>query len=135
MSGLPCYSCTLHRDREGRVNEVELTVVLDDNTSRVLSLNGHRGVRVVGPVHDLLRARGVGARSWAAAEAIVLDVATGAQLELLLRAVRPLRRGDRIDTIAEGIAAMGREEASYWHAKAARGAGLRALRLLLAQTP
>jgi hypothetical protein len=45
--------------------------------------------------------------------------------------VKPLRRADRVATVAEGVAAMSREEASYWHAKVQRPRGLRALRILL----
>ena len=53
-------------------------------------------------------------------EPIELDQVAGAHAELLLRAVQPLRRSDRAQAVADGIAAMSREEASYWHAKAQR---------------
>ena len=49
---------------------------------------------------------------------------SGAHAELLLRAVKPIRRADRIVEVAEGIAAMAREEASYWHAQTERRHGL-----------
>jgi hypothetical protein len=62
---------------------------------------------------------------------IDLSQTTGAQAWLLLAATKPLRRADRIDEVAEGVAAMSPEEASYWYAKAQRPRGLRAVRLLL----
>lgn len=36
-----------------------------------------------------------------------------------------------MEAIAEGIAEMSREEASYWHAQTERRHGLKALRVLL----
>jgi hypothetical protein len=51
--------------------------------------------------------------------------------ELLLAAIRPLQRPDRLSNIADAIVGMGAEEASYWHAKSLRSGGLRALRVLL----
>jgi hypothetical protein len=46
-------------------------------------------------------------------------------------AVKPLRRGDRIELVGDGVGRMSREEASYWHAKSHQPGGLRALRVLL----
>ncbi|MDQ6613331.1 MAG: hypothetical protein M3083_00815 [Actinomycetota bacterium] len=74
---------------------------------------------------------GVGSRAWSSSHPVDLDQVAGAQTELLLRAVKPLRRPDRIEAIGEGVAAMSREEASYWHAKAGHPGGLPALRIML----
>lgn len=125
------FSCQVERDADGRV----LAVTLDARTSaadRSTRVNSTKAMRVAGPVHDILRAAGITGRTWSSSKSIDLDYLTGAQLELLLVAVKPLRRADRIDHISAGIAAMSPEEASYWHAKLARPGGLPALRVLLA---
>jgi len=64
-----------------------------------------------------------------------LDELTGLRLALILLAVRPLKRHERIEAIGQGVQAMGDEEAYYWFAKCSGGAGAqraqRALRILL----
>jgi hypothetical protein len=82
-------------------------------------------------VHDIVRGAGISGRSWTGAKGFELDPIAGAQVELLVLSVKPLRRGDRIDQVADGVSSMSREEASYWGAKAHRTGGLRALRILL----
>jgi len=79
----------------------------------------------------VLRGGGVKGRTWTSSKPIILDQVTGAQVELVLQAAKPLRRGDRIDQVSEGVANMSREEAAYWHAKSHHPGGLPALRLLL----
>ncbi len=59
------------------------------------------------------------------------------RLALLFRAIAPMRSRQRIDAVARGIEAMGREEAAYWlgmalHRKNPRRV-LRALRILAAE--
>lgn len=126
------FVCTVERDADGRVLAVTLDATTVDGTERSSRVNGTSATRVAGPVHDVLKAGGVPGRAWSSATPIRLDYITGAQVELLLVAVKPLRRADRIDHISRGIAAMSREEASYWHGKLRRPGGLPALRVLLA---
>jgi len=127
-----CFTCTIERDEEGRVIAIVVCSATIDGDDRSTRINSTRATRVAGPVHDVLRAGGVTGRSWSSTPPIEVDYLTGAQLELLLVAVKPVRRADRIDRISNGVAAMSREEASYWHAKLRRPGGLPALRLLLA---
>lgn len=127
-----CFTCTVERDEDGRVIAVAVHSTTIDGDERSTRINSGMATRVAGAVHDVLRSGGVTGRSWSSTPPITVDYLTGAQLELLLVAVKPLRRADRIDRISNGVAAMSREEASYWHAKLRRPGGLPALRLLLA---
>ncbi len=125
------FQCSIERDGDGRVLAVELdarTPTLERSTR----VNSTKATRIAGAVHDILRGAGVTGRAWASSKPIDLDYLTGAQVELLLVAVKPLRRADRIDHVSTGVAAMSPEEASYWHAKLHRPGGLPALRVLLA---
>lgn len=124
------YRVQVERDPDGRVLSVSVDACCEGR-SRTTRVNSYKATRVAGPVHDVLRSGGVPGRSWASAAPIDVDYLVGAHLELLLVAVRPLRRADRVDHVAEGIAAMSAEEASYWHAKLTRPGGLPALRVLL----
>jgi len=68
-------------------------------------------------------------------EALILPEDQALRLGLLFRALAPMRSRDNIRAVAEGIEAMGREEASYWlgmamHRKNPRRV-LTALRFLL----
>ena len=68
-------------------------------------------------------------------EALILPEDQALRLGLLFRALAPLRSRDNIRAVAEGIEAMGREEAAYWlgmamHRKNPRRV-LTALRFLL----
>jgi hypothetical protein len=68
-------------------------------------------------------------------EPFYLDELTGIRLALIMLAVKPLRRHDRIESIGHGVQAMGDEEAYYWFSKCTAGqdAGRarKALRVLL----
>jgi len=125
------FRCLVERDPEGQVTAINLETVPDTGVSRAVRLNSTKAVRVAGAAHDILRTGGVSGRSWSSSKPLRLDYLTGAQLELLLVTVKPLRRADRIDYVAAGVAAMSLEEASYWHAKLYRPGGLPALRVLL----
>ena len=46
-----------------------------------------------------------------------LPESAGVRLGLLMLAVKPLRKPDRMDAIARQIASMGEEEAYYWFSK------------------
>jgi hypothetical protein len=127
------YALTVERDPGGRILALQVDAVDLEEAARHVRVNGTKAERVAGPLHDLLRDAGVRGRTWTGPKPIVLGQVAGAQAELLLAAVKPLRRGDRIDAVAEAIAAMSREEASYWHAKSRRPGGLRALRVLLTE--
>ena len=65
-----------------------------------------------------------------------LDEPSGLRLALILMAVKPLARHDRIEAIGQGIQAMSAEEAYYWFSKCTAGADAaraqKALRVLLA---
>jgi hypothetical protein len=125
------FCCTVTRDGDGRVSSIAVEATDLEGNERRIFLNGARAARVAASIHDVLRAAGVGSRAWSSSRPIELDQVAGAQVELLLRAVKPLRRSDRIETVGGGIAAMSREEASYWHAKSGHAGGLPALRMLL----
>jgi len=131
MSRREQYTCTVQRDGDGRVLSIELEAVDLEGERRHVRVNGQRAARVASAVHDVLRAGGVKGRAWSSGRPITLDQVTGAQLELLLHAAKPLRRGDRLDLVSEGVAGMSREEAAYWHAKSHQPGGLPALRVLL----
>lgn len=125
------YRCSIARNGDGQI--VSLTVDATDleGGERHVTVRGARVPDLVSALQQVLRERKISGRAWTSREPIELDQVAGAQAELLLRAVQPLRRSDRAQAVAEGIAAMSREEASYWHAKAQRPGGLRALRILL----
>lgn len=131
MARRESYRCSIARNGDGQI--VSLTVDARDleGAERHVTVQGARVPDLVTPLQQVLRERKISGRAWTSREPIELDQVAGAQAELLLRAVQPLRRGDRAHAVAEGIAAMSREEASYWHAKAQRPGGLRALRILL----
>ncbi len=131
MSRAERFACTVARDVDGRVTSITVDATDLEGKERAVFLNGSRAALVASAVHDVLRAAGVGSRAWSSSKPIDLDQVSGAQAELLVRAVKPLRRADRIETIGEGVSAMSREEASYWHAKAGHPGGLPALRILL----
>ncbi len=125
------FQLALERDDEGRVAALRLSATDLSDRERETRLEGFRVPRLIGAVHELVRERGVSSRVWASAAPIELDQATGAQLEVLVRATKPLRRLDRIDRVVAGVTAMSREEATYWHVQMTQRSGLRALRLLL----
>jgi hypothetical protein len=127
------FELKLERDSERRIDAMQITSTDLADRQRVIRLNGFRVSRAVGPIHDLVRERGISSRAWSDGALIELDQATGAQVELLIRSVKPLRRLDRVDRVIDGIASMSREEASYWHVQMTNRAGLRALRLLLGE--
>lgn len=131
MTRSETYQLLVSRDPDGAVSELALEATDVDSQRRAIRVNGARAIQVTGPLHDLLRAEKIPGRSWAGSAPIQLPPVLGAQVELMLRAAKPLRRHDRIADVAEGVAGMSREEASYWHAQSSHRAGLRALRILL----
>jgi hypothetical protein len=125
------YLCTISRDNDGRITAIEVSADDLDGGNRRIRVNGNRAAHVAGPLQQVLRGAGLHGRQWTALQPLELSSTLGAHAELLLRAVKPLRRIDRLEAIAEGVAEMSREEASYWHAQTQRRHGLKALRVLL----
>lgn len=66
---------------------------------------------------------------------VSLPEAAGVRLSIAFRAMKPMRRRDRLREIAKGIDQMSLGECYYWHAKArspSAPSGTKALRVLLA---
>lgn len=125
------FRCTIERGNDDRIIALNIEATGLQGEPRAIRVNGTKAVRVAASLHDVLRHGGIRSRVWAGSKPFDLDNATGAHAELLLLAVRPLRRADKAERIAERIALMSGEEASYWHAKSHYPGGLPALRLLL----
>jgi hypothetical protein len=125
------YLCTISRDDDGRITAIEVAADDLDSRHRNVRVNGNRAAYVAGPLQQVLREAGLRGWQWTSAEPLELPPTLGAHAELLLRAVKPLQRLDRVEAVADGVAEMSREEASYWHAQTQRRHGLKALRVLL----
>jgi hypothetical protein len=125
------YLCTISRDRDGRITAIQVVADDLDGRHRHIRVNGNRAAHVAGPLQQVLTAAGLRGWQWTSPEPLELPPTLGAHAELLLRAVKPLQRLDRLDAVADGVAGMSREEASYWHAQTQRRHGLKALRVLL----
>lgn len=66
---------------------------------------------------------------------VILPEAAGVRLSIAFRAMKPMRRRDRLREVAKGIDQMSLGECYYWHAKArspSSPSGTKALRVLLA---
>jgi len=129
------YRCLIERDEDGRISSLCVQTTDLEGAERQVQVNGYRAIHVGAGFQEMLRSAKLRGREWTSSEPITVDSQLGAHVELLLRAVKPLQRLDRIGTVAEGVAAMSREEAAYWHAQTSRRNGLRALRLLLGEGP
>ncbi len=127
------YLCTISRDSDGRITAIDVEVDDLEGKHRHIRVNGNRAAHVAGPLQQVLQDAGLRGRQWTARGPLDLPSTLGAHAELLLRAVKPLQRADRLEAVAEGVAEMSREEASYWHAQTQRRQGLKALRVLLSQ--
>jgi len=131
MSLAEHYTCLVSRDEDGRVLAVEIDVTDLEGAQRVIRVNGYQAAHVAAPLQEIFRAAALRGRQWTSPRSFDLSPTLGAHAELLLRAVKPLRRIDRVTSVAQGIADMSREEANYWHAQSQRRHGLKALRVLL----
>ena len=131
MSRAEHYTCLVSRDEDGRIIAVEIDVTDLEGAQRVIRVNGYQAAHVAAPLQEIFRAAALRGRQWTTPRAFELSPTLGAHAELLLRAVKPLRRIDRVTSVAGGIADMSREEANYWHAQSRRRHGLKALRVLL----
>jgi hypothetical protein len=125
------YTCLISRDDDGRITALEVGVIDLEGAARAIRVDGQRAAHVAAPLQEILRTAGLRGRHWSSPMPFDLAPTLGAHAELLLRAIKPLRRLDRITGVAEGVAGMSREEASYWHAQTQRRRGLKALRILL----
>jgi hypothetical protein len=124
------FCLTVDRFEDGRVRCLSLEVTPPHQPAHLIRCNGFRAVMAAASVHSILR-RAKLVREWTGDRPIELDSGPGDQVALLLTAIRPLRRTDRMERVAAGVAAMASEEASYWYAKSHGPRGLRALRVLL----
>jgi hypothetical protein len=124
------YVCAISRDDDGRITAIEVGADDLQGKHRRVRVNGNRAAHVAGPLQQVLRDAGLRGRQWTSPGPLELPSTLGAHAELLLRAVKPLQRLDRVEAIADGVAEMSREEASYWHAQTQRRHGLKALRVL-----
>jgi hypothetical protein len=125
------YNIHVQRDEEGRIEAFELRVLGIDGEARRIRISGYRAPTVTHSLYELFKGYGVTSREWSSMRPILLDSAdAGPHGELLLRAVKPVRRSDHVTMIANAISDMSREEALYWCAKSSRPNGLRALRLI-----
>jgi hypothetical protein len=131
MSRAEHYTCLVSRDEDGRIIAVEIDVTDLEGAQRMIRVNGYQAAHVAAPLQEIFRAAALRGRQWTTPRAFELSPTLGAHAELLLRAVKPLRRIDRVTSVAGGIADMSREEANYWHAQSQRRHGLKALRVLL----
>ena len=125
------YRCQIHRDPDGRILAIALIASNLEDQERAIRVEGHRATHVAAPLQAVLRAANLRGRQWSRPAPFELDPVLGAHVELLLRAVKPLRRVDRLEAVADGVAGMSAEESAYWHAQTTRRRGLRALRVLL----
>jgi hypothetical protein len=131
MSRAEHYTCLVSRDEDGRIISVQIDVTDLEGAQRMIRVNGYQAAHVAAPLQEIFRAAALRGRQWTSSRAFELSPTLGAHAELLLRAVKPLRRIDRVTSVAGGIADMSREEANYWHAQSQRRHGLKALRVLL----
>jgi hypothetical protein len=125
------YLCTIIRDSDGRITAIEVEADDLEGKHRHVRVNGNRAAYVAEPLQRVLQDAGVRGRQWTSPSPLELPSTLGAHTELLLRAIKPLQRLERLQAVAEGVAGMSREEASYWHAQTQRRHGLKALRVLL----
>lgn len=129
------YRCVIERDEDGRISTLCVQSTDLEGAERQVQVSGYRAIHVAAGFQEVLKSSKLRGRDWTNGEPITIDSQVGAHVELLLRAVKPLQRLDRIGTVADGVAAMSLEEAAYWHAQTSRRNGLRALRLLLGEGP
>lgn len=131
MTHSECYRTTIRRDDDGRISSIEVVATDLDGKTRAIRVNGSRLAQITGSVQELLRGANIRGGQWTSTKPFDLAPGPGAHLELLLRAVKPLRRIDRVAAVADGVAGMSREESAYWHAQTFRRRGLQALRVLV----
>ena len=119
---LPSYAVRLARSAQG-VAEISIWQMPSAATPQVkepLRLAGLAGRNLDLVEHRVLRRlgaaglRGDYGRGPAARDGHTVDEQTALRLALMFRALAPMRHRDRMRAIADGIEAMGREEAAYW---------------------
>ncbi len=136
-----------------RNNETELTLLIEPisrrphartelKPERVVSIWGNPLAAAYPTVHELLRPEGYRPSDLRPGRRTTLKLKEdcGVRLGLLMKAVKPLRKLVRIQTVIEGVQGMSREEAAYWFSKAInspddaeRRRAMKAMRILLAK--
>ena len=96
------YSREIARNGGGNVISLTVAAVDLEGSGRHVTVRGARAVDATSALRELLRDRRITGRAWTSPEPIALDQVTGAQTELLLRAVAPLRRTDRAYILETG---------------------------------
>jgi hypothetical protein len=125
------FACTITRDGNGRITTITIVTTSRVDGLRRIEVDAGIAAVVDEVLYSMLRQGGVTTRQWIGRQPFQLDEAPGVRAELLLRAVAPLRTPERVRWVAQGVSAMGIEEAYYWFSLACRGpTGLRALRVL-----
>ncbi len=127
-------------DQWGAAGGVASARAVDTGALWSIEVGGDALRAVTDHVLAALRANGYQATALARAvgsdRPLYLDELTGLRLALILIAVKPLARHDRIEAIGLGIQTMSAEEAYYWFSKCTSGddalRAQKALRVLLA---
>ena len=73
MSRHERYVLTAERDGEGRITAVGLSRTELDGEERTIRVNSGRLPRIVGPLHDVVRAGGVTGRQWSSSRPLELE--------------------------------------------------------------
>ena len=121
----PSYQLCTHRDDLGVIVAFELR----DSQNKRYSLNAWRAQAVVESIEEIL-ATDSSRCSLSQDSSLLLNEHLGVHILLVIQAIRPLASHQRIRLVAQGIARMSREEATYWHAQSVHRGGLPALRRL-----
>jgi len=104
----------------------------DWSTAKVARLGGSRLRSVLSLLRESLDEPDAAAITGSGSGGVFVGEATGVRAALGFRAVKPLRRVDRMRSVARGVAQLSVEECYYWYAKCREGSnGERALRTLL----
>ncbi|MEL4895798.1 DUF7680 family protein [Crocosphaera sp. Alani8] len=105
---------------------------------RIGRVKGHSLVLIRQAVYQTLKANNYDPKtlSYKRSTPYILSEESGVNLAILFQAVQPLRKGNKIVNIRDGIMAMSNEEAHYWFAKISNGKrspALKAMRVLLGE--
>ena len=134
-------------------NETALTLLMDPfsrlkrnapepKPERLVSIWGNPLAAAYPTIHELVRAEGYRPSDLRPGRRTTLKLKedSGVRLGLLMKAIKPLRKLIRIQTVIEGVQGMSREEAAYWFSKAInspddaeRRRAMKAMRILLAR--
>lgn len=137
-----------------RNNEMALTLLMDPisrdkrrrrrngKPEKVVTIWGNPLATAFPTIHQLIRTEGYRPSDLRPGRRTTLKLKedSGIRLGLLMKAIKPLRKLDRVQAVIEGVEGMSREEASYWFSKAInsphdaeRRRAMKAMRILLAK--